>query len=241
MSTRKLDPYPDRSAANSSDHRLIADLLSPPGLPDFTQLSALQAELQKTEPAKPRWPILLLIPVGASAVVATRAWLGERSLLRLDLAQLSDRLSWGVAGLALCAALALAAALYRGRKGFGLSTRTLGGIALALGGLVAGIPLLLRGTTHPALHALGAPCAAVVLSAGALALGALGYLFRRTQPVAAQARALLLGTVAAAWTAIVISLHCPGETTAHLLWGHSAPLLMLVAFASWLLPRQLQP
>jgi cAMP phosphodiesterase len=51
----------------------------------------------------------------------------------------------------------------------------------------------------------------------------------------------VLGAAAAAWTGIIISLHCPAESSTHLLWGHSAPLLILVALAAWLLPRQLQP
>jgi hypothetical protein len=240
MSTRKLDPQ-SGSAADSGDE-WIAEVLSGPRLPDPAQLSALQAELRKTERPKKRWLILLAIPVGGLVVVAARSWLGDRSLLRIDLTNIGDRLSWGIAGLALCALLAIAAAVHRGRKGFGLATKTLGSIALALSALVAAIPLLLRGSTpQPALHALGAPCATVVLTAGALTLAAVGYLFRRSQPVAAQARALVLGTAAAAWTGIIISLHCPAESTTHLMWGHSAPLLILVLFASLFLPRQIQP
>ncbi|HTU62838.1 MAG TPA: hypothetical protein VMF89_30470 [Polyangiales bacterium] len=236
MSTRKLDPQ------SAPDDSWIADVLSGPRLPDPAQLTALQAELQKTERPKKRWPILLAIPVGGLLVVAARSWLGDRSLWRMDFAHVGERLSWGVAGLALCAILAMAAAVHRGGKGFGLATKTLGSIAIALSALVAAIPLLLRGTTpQPALHVLGAPCATVVLSAGALTLAAAGYLFRRSQPVAAQARALVLGTAAAAWTGIVISLHCPAESTTHLMWGHSAPLLVLVVLASWLLPRHIQP
>jgi hypothetical protein len=241
MSTRKLDPQ-SGPAADSGDERWIADVLSGPRLPDPAQLSALQAELQKTERPKPRWPILLAIPVGGLVVLAARSWLSDRSLWRIDLTQVGERLSWGIAGLALCALLATAAAVHRGGKGFGLATKTLGSIALALSALVAAIPLWLRGTTpQPALHALGAPCATVVLTAGALTLAAAGYLFRRSQPVAAQARALVLGTAAAAWTGIIISLHCPAESTTHLMWGHSAPLLILVLAASLLLPRQIQP
>ena len=241
MSTRKLDSQ-SGPAADSGDERWIADVLSGPRLPDPAQLSALQAELQKTERPKKRWPILLVIPAGGLAVVAARSLFSDRSLWRIDLAFVGERLSWGIAGLALCAVLAIAAAVYRGRRGFGLATKTLGGIAIALSALVAAIPLLLRGTTpQSALHALGAPCATMVLSAGALTLAAAGYLFRRSQPVAAQARALVLGTAAAAWTGIIISLHCPAESTTHLMWGHSAPLLVLVALASWLLPRHIQP
>ena len=242
MTTRKLDPKPIGEAADSGDDAWIAAALSRPGLPDPALFSALQAELQKSAPRKKRWPILLAIPVGGLAVLATRAWLGERALFRLDLGQLGERLSWGIAGLALCAALAVAATLHRGRKGLGLTTKTLASIAITLSALVAAIPLLLRGTTaQPALHALGVPCATVVLGAGALTLAVLGYLFRRSQPVAAQARALALGAAAAAWTGIIISLHCPGEATTHLLWGHSAPMLVLVALAAWRLPRVLQP
>jgi len=242
MSAPKLDPKPTGSAADSGDDRWVADLLSGPGLPDPAQLAALQAELQKPEPPRRRWPILLTIPLAGVVVLATRAWLSGRSLWRIDLPQLGERLSWGIVGLALCAALAVAALLHRGRTGFGLATRTLGSIAIALSALIAAIPLLLRGTSpQRALHVLGAPCATVVLSAGALTLAAMAYLFRRSQPVGAQARAFALGTAAAAWTGIVISLHCPGEATPHLLWGHSAPLLVLVALAGWLLPRQIQP
>lgn len=241
MSTRKLDPQ-SGPAADSGDDSWLADVLSAPRLPDPSQLSALQAELQKTERQKKRWPILLAIPVGGLLVVAARSWLSDRSLWRIDLPHVGERLSWGVAGLALCAILAVAAAVHRGRGGFGLATKPLGSIAIALSALVAAIPLLLRGTTpQPALHVMGAPCATVVLSAGALTLAAAGYLFRRSRPVAAQARALVLGTAAAAWTGIIISLHCPAESTTHLLWGHSAPLLVLVLLASLLLPRQIQP
>ena len=242
MSTRKLDPKPNGSAADSGDDRWIAELLSRPGLPDPSRFSALQAELQKPEPKKRRWPILLAIPLGGLAVLTARAQLSDRALWRLDLTQLGERLTWGIAALALCAALAVAATVHRGHKGFGLPTKTLGSIAIALSALVAAIPLLLRGMSpQPALHALGAPCATVVLTAGALTLAAVGYLFRRSQPIAAQARAWALGTAAAAWTGIVISLHCPAEATTHLLWGHSAPLLVLIALAGWLLPRQIQP
>jgi len=242
MSTRKLDPKPNGTAADSGDDRWIADLLSQPGVPDPARFSALQAELQEPAPRKRRWPILLAIPLGGLAVLALRAQLSERALWRIDLEQLGERLTWGLLGLALCAALAIAAILHRGRRGFGLTTKTLAGSALALSALVAAIPLVLRGTSpQPALHTLGAPCATVVLTAGALTLAALGYLFRRSQPVAAQARAWALGTAAAAWTGIVISLHCPAEATTHLLWGHSAPLLILIALAGWLLPRQIQP
>lgn len=241
MSTRKLDPKP--SAAEGGDDSWLADVLARPGPPpDPMQFSELQSELAKPDRSSRRWPILFAIPIGGLAIVAARAWLGERSFWRIDLGNLGERLSWGIAALALCAAVAIAANLYRGRTGFGLATRTLSALALGLSALVAAIPLLLKGTSpQPALHALGAPCATVVLGAGALTLAAAAFLFHRTQPIAAQARALVLGTAAAAWTGIIISLHCPAESSTHLLWGHSAPLLILVALAAWLLPRQLQP
>jgi hypothetical protein len=238
MSTSK----PDKPAADGGDDRWLAELLSQRGPPDPAQFPALQSELAKPERPKKRWPVLLAIPVVGLVIVALRAWLGERALWRIDLASLGERLPWGIAGLAVCAALAIAATVHRGRTGFGLATRTLSALAIALTALVAAIPLVLKGTVpQPALHALGAPCATVVLTAGALTLLAAGYLFRRSQPVAAQARALALGTAAAAWTGIIISLHCPAESSTHLVWGHSVPLLVLVGLAAWLLPRQLQP
>jgi len=104
------------------------------------------------------------------------------------------------------------------------------------------MPLALRGAEpQPVLHVLGAPCAAIVLCTGALGLAIVTRLFRHTQPVGAEARAASLGVAIAAWTGVVISLHCPGETLQHLVWGHSAPLLGLVALAAWALPRQLRP
>jgi hypothetical protein len=206
------------------------------------QFSELQSELAKHDRPTRRWPVLLALPIAGLTIVALRAWLGDRALWRVDLGDLGGRLSWGIAALALCAIAAIAVTLHRGRNGFGLATCTLSAIAIGLSALVAVIPLLLKGTSpQPALHALGAPCATVVLSAGALTLAAAAFLFRRTQPIAAQARALALGAAAAAWTGIIISLHCPAESSTHLLWGHSAPLLIVVALAAWRLPRQLQP
>jgi hypothetical protein len=245
MSIRKSDSSPIPSAANGGEHSdaWLAELLSQPGPPDPSRFSELQAELSRPEPKKRRrWPVLLLLPISALAVVASRAWLGDRSLWRLDLGNLGERLSLGIAALLLCAAAAIAVAMHRGRSGFGLPSGPVRWLSIGLTALVGLTPLLLRGTTpQPALNALGAPCAAVVIIAGALALGVAGVLFRRTQPVGASARALGLGAAAAAWTGIVISLHCPGESLTHLLWGHSLPLLALVGLAAWLLPRQLQP
>jgi hypothetical protein len=242
MSTRKLDPTPVPSAASSGEDSWLAELLSSAGPPDPAELSELQAALAKNERPQRRWPVLLALPVSGLLIIAARAWLSERSFWRIDLESLGQRFSWGMAALALCATIAITATIHRGRKGFGLATRPLSTIALALAALVAATPLLLRGTApQPGLHALGAPCATVVLTAGAVALAAAAYLFRRSQPTAAQARALALGTAAAAWTGIIISLHCPAESMTHLLWGHTTPLLIVVALATWLLPRQLQP
>lgn len=241
MSTRKPDPAPP-SAADGGEERWLAELLSRPGPPDPAGFSELQRELAKTERPARRWPVLLAIPLSGLSILSARAWLSDRTLWRIDLPDLSERIAWGIAALALCAATAIAAILQRGRQGFGLGSKPLTFIAIALSALVAAIPLLLRGTTaQPALHALGAPCALVILSAGALALTAAAYLFRRSQPTAAQARAFTLGTAAAAWTGIVISLHCPAESTIHLLTGHSIPLLAVIALAATLLPRQLEP
>jgi hypothetical protein len=185
---------------------------------------------------------LLVWPLSGLAVVAGRAWIGDRTLFRIDLANAIPRLSWGIAVLASCAALAFAAALHRGRMGFGMPSALLRALALGLTALIALTPLWLRGAfPQPVLHAFGAPCAAIVIIAGALALGVTWWLFRRSQPVGASARALALGAATAAWTGIVISLHCPGESLPHLVWGHSLPLLALVGLAAWFLPRQLQP
>jgi hypothetical protein len=231
------------AAADSDQDKWLADLLSRPGpSPDLAQLSQLRAELAQPERRSKRWPVLLVLPLGALAVVAVRAWLGGRSLWRIDLEDLGQRLGLGLAAFSLCAAVAIAAALRRGRNGFGLATAPIRMLSLAITGLITLTPLLLKGTTpQPALAALGGPCAAVVLSAGVIALAAIATIFRHSQPAGAQAKALALGAAAAAWTGIVISLHCPSESTAHLLWGHSAPMLALVGLAAWLLPRQLQP
>jgi hypothetical protein len=243
MSNRKPEPSRIESAANGGDDAWLAELLSRPGgPPDAAQFQALQAELARPERRSKRWPVLLVLPVSALVVLAARAWLGDRSLLRIDLDRLSARVTWGVGALALCAALAIAAVLHRGSRGFGLAAGPLRAVALGLSALIALTPLLLRGAfPQPALHMFGAPCAAVVLAAGLLALAIAGWLFRRTQPVAAHTRALGLGAAAAAWTGIVISLHCPAESLPHLAFGHSLPLLALVALAAWLLPRQLRP
>lgn len=249
MSSRKSDPEAVTPAAGggrgdltSGQDAWLAELLSRPGPPDPAQLSALQAELARPTRSHWRWPALLVWPLSGLAVVVVRAWLGDRSLFRIDLASVSARMAWGSAALTLMAALAIAAVLRRGRHGFGLPAAVLRGLALALTALIALMPLVLRGVSaQPVLHAFGAPCAAVVLSAGALALGVVYWLFRHSQPVGARARALLLGAATAAWTGIVISLHCPGESLPHLVWGHSLPLLALVGLSAWLLPRQLQP
>jgi hypothetical protein len=242
MSSRKPDDHDADGGGPALDDAWLAELLSRSGPPDPAKLSALQAELALPGRRSLRWPALAILPLSGLAVVATRSWLGDRSLWRIDLEQLVPRLSWGIAGLIACAALALTALLHRGRAGFGLPVAALRGLGLVLSLLIAAMPFVLRGASvQPVLHAFGGPCAAMVLSAGTLALGVSWWLFRHSQPVGAQARALVLGAAAAAWTGIVISLHCPAESLPHLLWGHSLPLLALVGLASWLLPRQLQP
>ena len=221
----------------------LAELLTRPGPPDLEQLSALQAELARpSEPRRSRWLWLLLLPVTGLSVVATRALLTERPVWRMDLGAAAQRVSFGVATLSVCALLAIGAVLHRGRGGFGLTSPRLGVVSGLLTMLVVLMPLVLRGADpQPVLHVLGAPCAAVVLGTGALGLGVVWRLFRHTQPVGAEARAFGLGAAIAAWSGIVISLHCPGETLQHLLWGHSIPLLGLVAIATLFLPSQLRP
>ena len=233
----------ERGAAVSGKDAWLAELLSDPGgPPDPARFTALQAELALPERRYVRWPALLVWPLSGLLVIAVRAWIGDRSLFRIDLAHAAPRLSWGITVLAFCAACAVAAALHRGRTGFGLPSAFVRAFSLGLSALIALTPLWLRGAfPQPILHAFGAPCAAVVMVAGALALGVTWWLFRRSQPVGASARALALGAATAAWTGIVISLHCPGESLPHLVWGHSLPLLALVGLAAWLLPRQLQP
>jgi hypothetical protein len=238
----------DGIAADSGEEQdaWLAELLSRPGPPDLEQLAALQAELavpsERTPARSVRWLWLLLLPMTGLSVVAARAWLTARPVWRMDLGAAFERVSFGVAALVVCAMLALGAVLHRGRSGFGLTSTRLAVVSGLLTALVTLMPLALRGAEpQPVLHALGAPCAAIVLGSGALGLAIVMRLFRHTQPVGAQARASALGAAIAAWTAIVISLHCPAETMQHLLWGHSAPLLGLVALAAWLLPRQLRP
>ena len=233
------------SGGSNTDAWLVA-LLTRPGPPDLEQLSALQAELARPSAPKrsrrTRWLWLLLLPVTGLAVVAARAVLTQRPLWRVDLGAAFERVSFGVVALCVCALLAIGAVLHRGRAGFGLTSPRLAVVSGLLSVLVALMPLALRGAEpQPVLHVLGAPCAAVVLGTGALGLGIVWRLFRHTQPVGAQARALGLGAAIAAWSGIVISLHCPGETLQHLLWGHSVPLLGLVALAALFLPRQLRP
>ena len=239
-------PKPD--AAHSGEDAWLAALLSRPGPPDLEQLTALQVELSKPsqraiQPARRmRWLWLALLPMTGLAVVTTRAWMTARPVWRVDLGSAFERVSFGVAALSVCALLAISAVLHRGRGGFGLTSTRLGVVSSLLTALVALMPLALRGAEpQPVLHALGAPCAAIVLGTGVLGLAIVWRLFRHSQPVGAQARAVGLGAAIAAWTGIVISLHCPGETMQHLLWGHSVPLLGLVALSALFLPRQLRP
>jgi hypothetical protein len=230
--------------SGEADDAWLAELLSRPGPPDLEQLGVLQAELARPSQRKTirRWLWLLLLPATGFAVVGARAWLTARPVWRMDLGRAFERVSFGVAALCVCAIFAIGAVLHRGRGGFGLTSTRLGVVSGLLTALVVLMPLVLRGAEpQPVLHALGAPCAVIVLSTGLLGLAVVWRLFRHTQPVGAETRALALGAAIASWTGIVISLHCPAETLQHLFWGHSAPLLGLVALAALLLPRQLRP
>jgi hypothetical protein len=165
-----------------------------------------------------------------------------RAPLRVDLASLPARawLGYGVQCACIWAAVWIGA--HRDRRGFAWPAPLLRIAALALMAIAGLTPLATRGLApRPALNLLGTPCALIVALSGGCALISAALVYRRARPIAAGAHAALLGVASAAWAGLVISLHCPGESLQHLLWGHCLPMGLVLPLAALALPRFLRP
>ena len=238
----QVDPPRNAAASENRRNRVIAAAIDGDRSLDPELFARMQDELSRP-PARAR-PLLALalLPLSAALVLGLRTLASGRVPLRFDFAGLPARGFLGYGLLCLCIGAAFAAIGHRNPRGFGFSSTTLRWTAWIVAAVVGVAPLLTRGFgPPPPLHVLGAPCALIVTSSGALALFLAAIALRHTQPIATQARAWVLGAATAAWVGLVISLHCPGESLTHLLWGHSLPMILIVPLAALLLPRFLRP
>lgn len=232
----------ENDASENKRSRAIAAVLDGDRRLDAELFTAMQSELNRPSPRT--WPMLslVLLPLSAAVVLGLHAITEGRTPLRFDLNALPARGWIGYAVQCACIVGAGALIAYRNPRGFGLSSSALRWTAWILAALVGLTPLLMRGEgPQPLLHAFGAPCALIVAISGALALTLAASALRHSQPIAAEARAAVLGAATAAWVGLVISLHCPGESFVHLLWGHSVPMTLMLPLAALLLPRFLRP
>lgn len=245
MSMNNTQPKQATAAAVSSENRrarMVAAALDRDRALDPELFTALQSRLDPPVVTRRRVLWALLLPLSAAVLVALRSLLAARTPLRLDLTDLPARAWLGYGLQFACVAVAMFAVAHRNRHGFAWPAVALQGLAWLLVGLAGLTPLLTRGLEpQPILHALGAPCAVVIATSGMCALLVAAVLYRRAQPIAAGAHAALLGAATAAWAGLVISLHCPGETLAHVVWGHSLPMALMLPLAVLTLPRFLRP
>jgi hypothetical protein len=222
--------------------RLVARALDGEHALDPTLFDRLQSQISPAPRQRRAWLPAALLPLTAAAVVEARALISVRSPLRLDLASLPPRawIGYGVQCACICAALWIGAR--RDRRGFAWPSPLLRSAALTLMAIAGLTPLATRGLApQPALNWLGAPCALVVALSGGCALIIAPLFYRRAVPIAAGAHAALLGVASAAGAGLVISLHCPGASFQHLLWGHCLPMGLVLPLAALALPRFLRP
>ena len=55
-----------------------------------------------------------------------------------------------------------------------------------------------------------------------------------SDPVQPRATGAALGAAAGAWAGVMIDLHCPVSATAHVIFGHLAPIVFLAIAGAWL-------
>ena len=55
-----------------------------------------------------------------------------------------------------------------------------------------------------------------------------------SDPVQPRATGAALGAAAGAWAGVMIDLHCPVSATAHVIFGHLAPIVVLAIAGAWL-------
>lgn len=233
---------PENPASENRRTRLVAHALGGEPALDPLLFERLEAQLSPAPSRRRTWLLLALLPLTAAAIVGVRALIALRSPLRLDLASLPACAWIGYGVQCACMFAALWIGSHRDRQGFAWPSPRLRTSALVLMAIAGLTPLATRGLApQPSLHLLGAPCALVVALSGGCAMLVAALFYRRAMPIAAGAHAALLGVACAAWAGLVISLHCPGESFQHLLWGHCVPMGLVLPLAALALPRFLRP
>lgn len=199
------------------------------------ELAALWGRVRaETTAARPGWRVRLQeLPTGMRVTIAlasalllaavtmlvfgTRESLAAPGMLRVTLV---------LSGLALVAAASFAVSLR------GVHQRPLRGWSWSVIGIAIAVPvglaLLPGGAPFAGSTELG--CLAIGLGTGALVSVPVFLMQRATVPVLARACAALAGGGVVAY--VVLELHCPSRDVTHLLVGHAAVGLVLVALSA---------
>lgn len=139
---------------------------------------------------------------------------------------LTAALSFGLCALA---AIASAAVLARGASPVGRSRTTLAMITGLVPFAVLGWLAIFQPTEAYASVPAGWRCHAFTLVLGAVTLLAMTMANRHSDPIHPTWLGATFGAVAGAWAAVFVAAWCPLFDVPHMLLGHVAPILVLVA------------
>jgi len=201
--------------------------MSPALPPDLRArvLAAARAEPSPTR-AQTRRRAAIALAAGAAAALLGVPVFGVETTLRPHALVVTTVVGWGLIALAYTLA-----ALARGRAMLGLPRAALVTLAIAAAPLLFGWAVMWTHVFGASEITTGSPvhfrCFAATLLLAAGPFIAFAAVRRGTDPVHPIATGALLGAAAGAWGSVMIDLHCPVSTTAHIAFGHVLPALAL--------------
>jgi len=144
----------------------------------------------------------------------------------------ASQLAASVLGLSLLAAAVSAFVLGRAASPLGRSSPALA-LATTLVPCTALVWIVTWHAEHVGAHApFGFRCLALTVVLGSALLLAQLFSRRRSDPVHPAWHGAALGAVASAWAAALVAAWCPFGELGHAFWGHTVPMLVLIAAGS---------